>query len=110
MIAGMPDGLSSTDDLAALLARIGVQRAGGKNTPEVAEAQADVLLARISALTAALRATSDGETAALASRILLADLSLLAAQFRGHTNTMRTSLAAALDELRVALNRIDTSS
>jgi DNA anti-recombination protein RmuC len=100
--------MSSPEDLTMLLERLDVQRAGAKSPSEIADAQVERLLARVAALTGALRAASQNDTARLASRVLLDDLALVAAQFRGNANDMRASLSSALDDLRGALEQIDS--
>ena len=103
----MPDPTFTAEDLTTLLESVGVPRAGARTQSEVADAQITRLLTRISALTDALRAPSSNDTARLASRILLDDLGLVSAQFRGTANTMHASLEAALTDLRAVLSDID---
>ncbi len=67
------------------------------------------LLERLAALTNALQAAPQDETARMASRVLLDDLALVAAHFRGDANAMRASLVGALDDLRGAREQIDSS-
>jgi hypothetical protein len=100
IIYGVPDRPSTLDQLTELLDRFQMERAGGKKLEEVADAQAQVLTARIAALTDLLRGAEPSEAMALASRILLRDLTAVAAHFRGRANGMRASLAKALAELR----------
>ena len=103
----MPDPTFTADDLTTLLESVGVPRAGARIHSEVADAQTTRLLTRISVLTDASRAPSSNDTARLASRILLDDLGLVSAQFRGTANTMRASLSGALNDLRAVLADVD---
>jgi hypothetical protein len=96
----VPNRALTPDELTPLLERFRPERARGKTPSEISDAEVQLLLARIAALTDALHDAEPNETARLASRILLSDLAVLAAQFRGRANAMRTSLAKALEELR----------
>jgi hypothetical protein len=95
--------------LAALLERLRLPQAGAGLTPEAARAQADLLLARIASLTEALRAGEANETTRLASRLLLSDLALVAAQFRGRANEVSRSLNRVLDEAQATLEKVDAT-
>ena len=92
--------------LTAILQQLRLQRADGKLPPDVARAQVDLLLARVAALTGALRngAQPDNQTSA-SMRLLLADLAMVTAQFRGHTNAVGEQLARALENARSALDK-----
>jgi len=102
----VPDSMSTPDDLTALLDRLEAFHALGKSA-DAGDVQLEALLARVASLTDALRTAPVTETAQIASRILLADLGLIAAQFRGRANTTAASLDRALDELRTTLDSID---
>jgi hypothetical protein len=95
------------DELTELLGRFPVERAGARTLEEITEAQVQLLLARLEALTTLLRSAEPNETARLASRMLLRDLTAVAALFRGRTNAMRPSLATARTQLREALAACD---
>jgi len=95
----------TSDDLAALLERCAVERAGAKAATDVTEAQLQILLARIAALTEALRDTEGGEAERLAARILVGDLATVAGQFRGRASSVRAALAGAEQGLRDALSK-----
>jgi len=99
MIHEVPDPASRSNDLTALLERLRLQSAGAASLPEVHQAQLDLLLARIASLTEALRDTKSDETSRLAARLLVADLGLVAAQFRGRANDIAASLTRAIDGL-----------
>ena len=88
----------TADDLTTLLERFRLQEGGAKSTAEVTEAQLDVVLARIAALTEALRKAEDDEVTRLASRILLGDLAIVAAHFRARTNDITVSLSRVLED------------
>jgi hypothetical protein len=102
-------------DLAAILTRLRLQPADLATPTASAAGQMELLLARISALTDALRddatAGADasgtaraGDDFQVAARLLLADLALVAAQLRGQTNALADSLNAALEGLQAALD------
>ena len=103
------DGAFTTDALTALLGRLAIERAGSLGPTEITQAQVDLLLARIGALTEALRDAASNDSTRLAARLLIADLALVAGQFRGSTNAMRASLSVTLDELKRALAQSDPS-
>ena len=100
----------TADDLTTLLERLDVQQSRAGASSEIAAAQIDLLLARIATLTVALGTVPSNDTAHLASRLLLDDLAMVAAQFRGRAGSMRASLTSALDDLREALEAIERSS
>ena len=99
----------TSEVLASLLEQFPVERAGTKAGSEVTDAQTQMLLGRIAALTDALRETQGGEAERLASRILLGDLATVVGQFRGRANTARAALAGAEQGLRDALARFKAS-
>jgi hypothetical protein len=99
---------SSPDALTALLERLRLPLAGTQSPTEVAQGHLDVLLARVAALTEAVRTSPPNETTRLAARLLLSDLALVVAQLRGDANAVGASLAETLDGLRQALD--DSSS
>lgn len=103
MIQKVPDRSPPSDDLTALLERLRLQPAGPASLSEVNRAQLDLLLARIASLTDALRGAPSDETSRLAARLLLADLGLVAAQFRGRANDIAGALTRALDGIRCGL-------
>jgi hypothetical protein len=99
----MADSALSAADLTALLERFALRPAGAKRPGDVSQAEIELLLARISALTSALQRASGNEAARLATRLLLSDLALVAAQFRGGTNALAASLTGALEGLERVL-------
>jgi len=103
------DRAISPDDLILLLERVRLPSAGAKPSSDVTREQHDVLIARIDSLTDALRGAAADETARLASRMLIGDLGLVAAQFRGRANDLVAALTRARDDLRVELDKIDQS-
>ena len=105
MIHAVPDPASRSNDLTVLLERLRRQSAGAASLPEVHQTQLDLLLARIASLTDALRGAPSDETSRLAARLLLADLSSVAAQFRGRANDIAGALARALDGLSSDLEK-----
>ena len=107
MIHEVPDRARPSDDLTALLERLRLQPAGVGSLSEVNRAQLDLLLARIASLTDVLRDAPSDETSRLAARLLLADLGLVAAQFRGRTNDIAGALTRAVDGIRSGLESTD---
>jgi hypothetical protein len=98
------DRTFTADDLTALLERFRLQQAGAKSTSEVTQAQTDLLLGRIASLTDALRTAESGDTADLASRLLINDLALVAASLRARANEISASLTLALEGVRGELD------
>ena len=107
MIAAVAERPLTSSDLVTLLEGLQVERAGSRTPTEVTDAHIQILVARIGALTDALRTATFDETTRLAARMMLNDLALVAGQFRGRTNAMRASLSAALAEAQTALERLD---
>lgn len=107
MIHQMPDHTAPSDDLTALLERLRLQPAGAAPLSEVNQAQLDLLLARIASLTEALRGAQSDATSRPAARLLVADLGLVAAQFRGRANDIANALTRALDGIRDGLESTD---
>ena len=99
----VPERTSSIDDLADLLRQLRLQQPGAKSPSEVNQAQTDLLLTRISSLTDTLRGTDWNDTSRAAARLLLADLAMVTAQFRGHTTAIGDRLARTLENVRAAL-------
>ena len=105
----MPDRAISPEELILLLERLRRPSAGEKHAPDVTLEQVDVLLARIASLTEALRDAKEDETAQLTSRILIGDLALVTAQFRGRANELAGALSRARDDIRGELDNTDQS-
>ena len=103
---GVPGRTLTLEELTEVLERFPVERAGGRTLDDTSEAQAQALLARIAALTDVLRDAEPAEPARMAARLLLSDLSAIAAHFRGRANTMGPPLASALGELRQAREQL----
>lgn len=101
----MPDPASPAGDLTALLQQLRLQQPGAKSPSEVHRAQTDLLLARISSLTGRLRSDGWDDSSRAAARLLLADLAMVSAQFRGHATAIGEKLAATLDNVRADLER-----
>jgi len=97
------DPLVTADDLTRLLERLGVERGQAQTPAQAGDAQVELLIARITVLTEALRGAEANEAARLAARMLVADLAQVTAQFRGRANGIRASLEAAVEEMRAAL-------
>ena len=95
----MPDRAISPNDLVQLLERAHPAPAGAKRTSDVTLEQVDILLARVASLTDALRGALEGEAVHLTGRLLISDLALVTAQFRGRTNELVAALARARGEL-----------
>ena len=89
----------TVDELNALLERFALDRAGSRPAEAMTEAQIQHLLARATALTDALRDAEHSTAAQLASRLLLEDLAVIAAHFRGRANSMKPVLSKALADL-----------
>lgn len=96
----MPEPEFTAADLARLLERFPLERTGDRTFEEVADAQVQTLAARIAALTDMLRDAEPSQTVNLASRILLGDLTAVAAHFRGRANAMQSMLEQALADPR----------
>lgn len=95
---------SPEDDLTAILQRLRLQQADAQAPPEITRTQIELLLARVAALTDAIRrATSPNGTSRAAFRLLLADLAMVTAQLRGNTTALDERLTRALDDARLAL-------
>lgn len=100
----MAERASAAHDLTSLLQQLRLSQADGKSPSEVTQAQVELLLARIASLTDVLRGAAESSgTFRVAARLLLADLAMVAAQFRGNTNARGERLTRALDEARLAL-------
>jgi hypothetical protein len=97
---------SGPDALGALLEELRVP-AGAPGTPAaVTETQITQLLGRIAAVTAWLRRAGDaGDASRAAVRLMLADVAMVAAQFRGNTTALDARLEAAIESARQALER-----
>ena len=107
MIYDVSDREGTPDELTELLERSPLDRAGGRTLEETTEAQVQLLLARLARLTDVLRGAEPNATTRLAARMLLTDLTAIAAHFRGRANLMRSSLAQARAHLRESLVRCD---
>jgi hypothetical protein len=95
--------LVTADDLTRLLEQLAVERGQAQTPAQAGDAQVELLVARITLLTEALRGAAGGDAARLAARLLVADLAQVTAQFRGRTNGIRASLESAVEEMRAAL-------
>lgn len=100
----------TAENLAALLERLRLQPAGARTPSDVSQVQLDFLLARIGSLTDALRGSGWDEASRVASRLLLSDLALVAAQFRGDANAISESLSKASEGLSAALGQYDAAA
>jgi hypothetical protein len=105
----VPDRAILPNDLILLLERLRLPPAGAKPTSDVTLEQVDVLIARIASLTEVLRGAAEDETAQLASRMLMSDLALVAAQFRGRANELVAALTRARDDICGELDDVGQS-
>ena len=92
-----------TETLTALLQRLGLQQADGTSPTDVTQAQIELLLTRVAALTEQLRRGPSREDLQATTRLLLADLAMVASQFRGKTNVLGERLTHALESAHLAL-------
>jgi hypothetical protein len=99
----------TSEELTAVLDRFRVERPGPRSLSEITEAQVDLVVARLAALTDAIRGGESNEATLLASRILLSDLAFVAGQFRGRANAMRVSLTSTLADLRGVMADLERS-
>ena len=99
----MADQTLTVHELTARLEQLALQRASAKTPAEAAGAQVDFLIARMTLLIGVLRCAEANDATRLASRMLIADLAQVAAQFRASTNAISGSLSTVLDDLRGAL-------
>lgn len=99
----MTGPLATTDDLTRLLEQLAIERGRAQTGAQASDAQIELLIARITLLTEALRGAAAGDAARLAARLLVADLAQVTAQFRGRTNGIRAALESAVEEMRAAL-------
>ena len=93
-----------------MLERLTVERTGARTSVQADDAQVEMLCARITLLTDALRDAEASDAARLAARMMLADLAQVTAQFRGRANGIRASLEAAVHDIRAALGTDRPSS
>lgn len=105
----MPDRELTADELTELIAGFPLERAGTRTLEAITQAQVQQLFEGIEALSALLRGASSNETARLASRMLLRELTAVAAHFRGRANVLGPSLANARTQLREALAACDAA-
>ena len=99
----MAERASQIDGLTAVLQRLHLHQAGTQSPSEVTRAQVELLLARIASFTPALRAAESNESSRIAAHLLLADVAMIAAQFRGNTNALGERLTRALENVRLTL-------
>jgi DNA anti-recombination protein RmuC len=97
------DPLVTAGDLTRLLEQLAIERGQAQTPAQAGEAQVELLAARITLLTEALRGAEASDAARLAARLLVADLAQLTAQFRARTNGIRASLESAVEEMRAAI-------
>ena len=94
----MPDAPLSPADLAALLERFRLRPQDVPTLAAANQAQLELAFARIGALTELLRTGHSSDDATrLAARLLLADLGLVSAWFRGQANERAGALARVVD-------------
>ena len=99
----MADPLVTADDLTRLLEQLTIERGQAQTAAQAGDAQVELLAARITLLTEALRGAAASDAARLAARLLVADLAQVTAQFRGRTNGIRAALESAVEEMRAAI-------
>lgn len=92
-------------DLLDILTRLALRPADVGSSAAAVRGQQDLLLARVSALTAAVRDAPAGDDARLAARLLLADIGLVLAHLRGQATELAAALDEALGSLRSASRR-----
>jgi hypothetical protein len=99
----VPDSPLSAADLAALLEGLRLRPQDVPSRAAANGAQLELAFARISALTELVRrrVSSDEATMRLAQRMLLADLGLVSASFRGEANEHAGALAGVLSDAAV---------
>jgi hypothetical protein len=103
----VPGRSLSLDELTSLLERCSSAHAGRQRAATAGQPHVELLVARIAALTEALRDADSNEVTRLAERMLVADLALTAEQFRAGASAIGSSLAAALDTLRDTLEQLE---
>ncbi len=97
---------SPVHGLSAVLQQLRLQHADRKSPSEVTHAEIELLLARIALLTETLGgAAQSTETFRAAARLLLADVAMVTAHFRGDTNALSERLTRALEDAQLALER-----
>ena len=101
----MTQRASPVDDLTAVLERLRLHQAGARSPSEVTQAQVELLLARIASLTDTLRGTEWNDASRAAARLLLADLAMVEAQFRGNANAIGERLTGTLENVRRILEQ-----
>ena len=104
--ARVPEPASTNNDLALLLQQLRLQQPPGASA-DTGQAQFDLLLGRISMLTDALRRAPDDETSRAAARLILADLSMVAARLRGDVTSTSERLTTVLETVRSVLESGD---
>ena len=93
-------------DLTAVLRQLRLHQAWTQSPSEITQAQVELLLVRIAVLTEALRGTESNESSRSATRLLLADVAMVSAQFRGNTNALGERLTRLLEHTRLALESV----
>ena len=102
----MAEHASPIHALSAVLQQLRLQHADRKSPSEVTQAEIDLLLARIASLSETLGgAAQSTETFRIAARLLLADVAMVTAHFRGSTNMLSERLTRALEDAQLALAR-----
>ena len=102
----MAQHASPVHGLSAVLQQLPLQHADRKSPSEVTQAEIELLLARVASLSETLGgATQSTETFRTAARLLLADVAMVTAHFRGDSNTLSERLTRALEDAQLALER-----
>ena len=93
-------------DLTAVLQQLRLHQAWTQSPSEITQAQVELLLVRIAVLTEALRGAESNESSRSATRLLLADVAMVSAQFRGNTNALGERLTRMLEHTRLAIESV----
>jgi hypothetical protein len=103
----MPEAAATGSNLAHLLQQLRLQQPSA-TTADAGQAQLDLLLGRVSMLTDALRQAPDDDASRTAARLVLADLSMVAARLRGDVALTSERLNTVLEQVRSLLESGDS--
>ena len=106
IIGGWPNARPMRCDLPAVLRQLRLHQAGAQSPSEITQAQIELLLVRIGVITEALRGAEPNESSRSAMRLLLADVAMVSAQFRGNTSALGERLTRMLEHTRLALESV----
>jgi hypothetical protein len=94
-----------SDRVLELLQQLQLQASRADTPFDAAQAQSDLLLDRLAALTRALRGADASDSSRIAARLLLADVAMTTAGIRGEASAHEASLTRVLDDVREILER-----